>query len=162
MNTPSNNEVALANKIKKLARNLRKQIIENPDNLSKDELLLVRIEYTSLMRYVAAFQQRTNVEVANDFVLYPLPPTKVSSLLVQALLSQLKFEFHKGKNTNVVACFATLPNGHLLGSGSSNCVDDGEFSLDIAIQQAKQDALDKATKNIYEHETYAKFMSYTA
>lgn len=128
--------------------------------LSKDEQQHLQNQYTSMVNYAGTLSKRTSIPLP-DHVKY-LPVQKTPYEVVQGLLQSATPIYTRIGDTTKTTCDLQLPNGFIIGSGFSACVNPDDFNKELgekyALERAKQDA----ENNLWQCEGYARAMHYIA
>lgn len=73
---------------------------------------------------------------------------------IKAKVEALEFQFWRVKYTTATVCAAVDPTGFVVAIGQSACISAGNFDEEIGRKVAKDDAIKKATDELWKLEGY--------
>lgn len=79
---------------------------------------------------------------------------KVSAAHIKSLCDTLTAKFHVFEDTTTTICALFLPNGFMVATGSSACVDAANFDEKLGMDIAYGDAMQAAINKLWELEGY--------
>lgn len=127
-------------------------------SLDTTEQLALRKQYTAMTTYALMLAQRMQI----DFGYKRLPLVKVEYNEVKALVALAKPIFTVIEGTSKTTCDLQMPNGYLIGSGESNCINPDDFNKELGEQMSYNRAVENAIQNTFRCEAYARVIGYTA
>lgn len=157
----------LCNEIVELSSNLAKLyefITNNPAfaNVDTVEQALLKKQYVAMSQYQQVLLLRADAYCPPVWLAKSLPVEKTPYDRVQTLLNSCTPIFTRVEGTTKTYCDLKMPNGFVIGSGFSACVNPADYNQELGEKYAKERALADAENNLWQCEGYARAMLYTA
>lgn len=157
----------LCNEIVELSSNLDKLyefITNNPAfaNVDTVEQALLKKQYVAMAQYQQMLVLRPGAYCPPAWLAKALPVEKTPYDRVQVLLNSCIPIFTRVEGTTKTYCDLQMPNGFVIGSGFSACVNPADYNQELGEKYAKERALADAENNLWQCEGYARAMLYTA
>lgn len=86
-----------------------------------------------------------------------MPHNKVTQETINNLVESLEYSVHHYEETNYTIAIAKFPDGYVVASGFSACVDKANFNEELGKKYAIEDAKKKATNMLWQLEGYALY-----
>lgn len=126
-------------------------------DLSEKEQSLLRKQYDCMYNYASAIATR----MGDSGVDNPMPRHKISYDFIKSKFDTIQYQCMRIRGTTETQCTAVLPNGFVIGRGTSGCVNPDDFNQALGEKYAKERAEADAINNLWHMEGYAVAAGYT-